>query len=411
MRVATQLARDRCRERIQRLSRSTMDRESVQREVIADLQRVIGFDRWCLPQADPDTLLPGAGLGDHDYGPGLPRALELEYSGADFAAKHDLARRPGLGEQPGRGDRGRPRPVTTVGRGAAPGRHRRHRRRRLPRRIRLLGLDRGLPGRLRAAVLRRRPRPARCGRPLDGGGAAAVGRRRTPGRTDPSDPPGVLVLDRDLRAVSRTDAASRWIAALPLADLFTLWGMLPAVIYPAATLARSGDLAHAHATLPGVNGRWIRIEAAPLDGDRDGDIAVTIRAASPAETFDLACRAHGLTARETAVMTELVAGLRDPRGGARPARLRLDGAGSPQVGVHQAGRAQPPRSAGPTGRHLTAATASSVGPGAGSPPSGRDRADPAHGCAPTARIPTARGRRRRSPPGCRSRSARRSRRA
>jgi hypothetical protein len=34
--------------------------------VIADLQRVIGFDRWCLPYADPDTLLPGVGMGNHD---------------------------------------------------------------------------------------------------------------------------------------------------------------------------------------------------------------------------------------------------------------------------------------------------------------------------------------------------------
>ena len=57
MRVATQLARDRCRERIQRLSRSSLDCESVQRAVISDLQRVIGFDRWCLPHADPDTFL------------------------------------------------------------------------------------------------------------------------------------------------------------------------------------------------------------------------------------------------------------------------------------------------------------------------------------------------------------------
>lgn len=100
--VATQLARDRCRDRIRRLSRSRLDGESVQREAIADLQRVIGFDRWCVPQADPDTLLPGVGIADHDYGPGLPRALELEYSGTDFAAKHEVARRARAGEQPGR---------------------------------------------------------------------------------------------------------------------------------------------------------------------------------------------------------------------------------------------------------------------------------------------------------------------
>lgn len=116
------------------------------------------------------------------------------------------------------------------------------------------------------------------------------------------------MLDRHLRPVSRTDAASRWMAALPLAGLFDLWGMLPAVIYPAATLARSGDVTHAHATLPGVDGRWVRIEAAPLDGDHDGEIAVTIRAATPGETFDLACRVHGLTARETAVVSAVAAG-------------------------------------------------------------------------------------------------------
>jgi hypothetical protein len=73
------------------------------------------------------------------------------------------------------------------------------------------------------------------------------------------------------------------LAALPLADLFAMWAMLPAFVYPAATLARRGDLARAHATLPVDDGRWIRIEAAPLDGDRDGDIAVTIRAAAPSE--------------------------------------------------------------------------------------------------------------------------------
>ena len=85
--------RTRCRERLLWLSRSSLDCESVQREAIAYLRRVIGFDRWCWPSADPETLLPLSGFADHDYGPRLRRALELEYSGEDFAAKHDLARR------------------------------------------------------------------------------------------------------------------------------------------------------------------------------------------------------------------------------------------------------------------------------------------------------------------------------
>ena len=235
----TKATRDRCRERIQRLSRSSLDGESIQREAIADLQRVIGFDRWCLPLADPDTLLPGVGIGDHDYGSGLPRALELEYSGADFAAKHEVARRP--------------RPASSM---AAETGGDLARSPRWDEVLRPVGI-----GDIAAAACRDTSgcwgwieayRDA-SERPfsdddLDLLAAAAPSmavvlrrsvvdvRREGP---DPSDPPGVLVLDRDLRPVSRTEAASRWIAALPLADLFASWGMLPAVIYPAATLARS----------------------------------------------------------------------------------------------------------------------------------------------------------------------------
>src|SRR5204862_427564 len=36
---------------------------------------------------------PSGGIAEHDFGPGVPRSLELEYSGNDFAAKHVLARR------------------------------------------------------------------------------------------------------------------------------------------------------------------------------------------------------------------------------------------------------------------------------------------------------------------------------
>ena len=54
---------------------------------------MIGFDRWCWPSADPDTLVPSSGVAEHDYGPAVARSLELEYSGGDFAAMGALARR------------------------------------------------------------------------------------------------------------------------------------------------------------------------------------------------------------------------------------------------------------------------------------------------------------------------------
>jgi len=91
--MTTARERDRCRERLEQLSESGIDCDSLRREAIADLQRVIGFDRWCWPLADPETLLPASGLALHDYVPAVPRSLELEYSTDEFAAKHVLARR------------------------------------------------------------------------------------------------------------------------------------------------------------------------------------------------------------------------------------------------------------------------------------------------------------------------------
>jgi hypothetical protein len=91
--VATARERCRCRERLERLNESSLDGESLQREAIAELQAVIGFDRWCWPLADPEALVPVSGAAEHDYGPGVARSLELEYSGGDFATMSALARR------------------------------------------------------------------------------------------------------------------------------------------------------------------------------------------------------------------------------------------------------------------------------------------------------------------------------
>jgi DNA-binding CsgD family transcriptional regulator len=77
-----------------------------------------------------------------------------------------------------------------------------------------------------------------------------------------------------------------------------------------ATLSRSPDLVTAaHALERVVDGRWVMIEAAPLEGDADGKIAVTLRGAAPTETFNVFCRAYGLTQRERDVVAALVAGL------------------------------------------------------------------------------------------------------
>ena len=308
--VARERERARCRERVRRLSESTLDCESIQRETIADLRRVIGFDRWCWPFADPSTLLPLSGIAEHDYGPKLRRALELEYSGEDFAAKHDVARRAdsvGSLSSETDGDLARSqrwdevlRPVGIGDTAAAACRDAlgcwgwiEAYRDDSDRRFDHDDLE------LLAAISR---------------SLGPVLRRGLTARTDGSvlepSAPGVIVLRPDLSERSATARAQRWIETLPSAGLFAAWGMLPATIYPVATVARSPKTAAgAHALERALDGRWVMIEAAPLEHDDEGQIAVTLRDATPKETFDSLSRAYALTRRERDIVAAVLAGL------------------------------------------------------------------------------------------------------
>jgi DNA-binding CsgD family transcriptional regulator len=308
--VATARARERCRERLRRLSESQLDCESLRREAIGELQRVIGFDRWCWPLADPETLLPASGLAEHDYGRAVPRALELEYSADDYAAKHVLARRANTSGSLGletKGDFARSqrwdevmRPVGIGDVAAVACRDQlgcwgwvEAYRDRGDRRFDQDDLDllAGVGGHLGSAL--RRTMYAQIG------GSRAAG----PG------PPGVIVLGQQLLPVSWTAGARAWIEAFPGAAMFAAFGMLPSVIYPAATIARSeSSAAGSHATLRTADGRWVRIEAAPFEGP-SRQIAVTLRPATAAETFDVLCRAFGFSLRERDIVAALVAGL------------------------------------------------------------------------------------------------------
>jgi hypothetical protein len=104
---------------------------------------------------------------------------------------------------------------------------------------------------------------------------------------------GVLVLDGHLRVTTSTEAACSWIAALPAAPLFTAWAILPPVVYPVVTMARTTG--HAHALERTADGRWLMIEASTVADAGEDDVAVTFRGATPAETFVFLCRAYALT--------------------------------------------------------------------------------------------------------------------
>jgi len=302
----------RCRERLERLATSTLGCESIQREAIADLQRLVGFDRWVWSLADPETLLPLGGVAEHDYGPRVPRALELEYSGGDFAAKDVLARRANpagsLSTETG-GDLARSPRWDEV--------------------LRPVGIG-------DSAVVACRDAQGCWGwvvayrdsddRPFRGGDLeflASVGPalgaalRRGLGFTPLPDrdaaklsTTGVILLNADLRVVDTTAGARAWLGAFQAAGLFAAWGMLPGTIYPVATRARAGRTATgAHALERMVDGRWVMIEAAPLEERGRGEIAVILRAATPRETFDRRCRIYGLSPRERELVAALVAGL------------------------------------------------------------------------------------------------------
>jgi DNA-binding CsgD family transcriptional regulator len=299
----------RCRERVEQLSESNHECESIQRETIAELQRVIGFDRWCWVLADPDALIPLGGIADHDYGPAVPRVLELEYSG-DFAAMDAVARRA--------------EPVASLSADTGGDLHRSSRWDEVLRRV-------GIGD---EAVVACRDAFGCWGwiktyrdsgdRPFDdtdldllatvASSLAPMVRRRLTdehraGELEPHQS-GVIVLDPDLTPVSRTSGAGAWIDALPGAALFARWGMLPAEVYPLATLARSGRASSGVRVLErAVDGRWVMIEAAPLEGDDGGKTVVTFRGATARETFDRLCRAHGLTQRERDVVGAVLAGL------------------------------------------------------------------------------------------------------
>jgi DNA-binding NarL/FixJ family response regulator len=97
---------------------------------------------------------------------------------------------------------------------------------------------------------------------------------------------------------------------MPTAKVTAMFGILPAVVYPAATLARTQDDGRgARALAPAVDGPWMMIDAARLEGRSEGNVAVSLRAATATETFDYLCRVYALSRRERDVVSALLAGL------------------------------------------------------------------------------------------------------
>jgi DNA-binding CsgD family transcriptional regulator len=316
--VASDREQERCLEHLTKLVGATLDSDAVRYEAVAALKRVLGFDRWAWPLADPETLITLGGIADHNYGPTIPRLLELEYGSEDFAGMRSVAQRRS------------PVASLTVETGADLARSR-----RWDEVLRPAGIgdeavvacrdDFGCWGWLKVyrdddqrsfgeqEIATMREAAPMLGAALRRSLACAF-----PDGAGTMRPPASLLLDIHLRPIAQTSGWPAWAGALPGAAAYAAFGMLPAMVYPVATLLRSGDPACSVRTLERASdGTWTIVEGASLEGAGEASFIVTLRRASSDETFDRLCRLYGLTSRERQVVAVVFSGLETRSASAR----------------------------------------------------------------------------------------------
>ena len=307
-------ARERCRERLERLALAELGPEEARRTAIEELRRAIGFDRWCWPLTDPDSGLSTNGIGDVNFWPSLARMVALEEHG-DITSKPSLV----TGRQASAA-------LSAVTRGNL-ARSRRWRECLQPYGIgdELMTVCRDRHGCWGSVELMRDSGDAPFNEDeirLLHDLAPTLGtlvRRSLPQTwqtvpaVDRSDTPGTLILDDDLRPAGRTKPFGDWIAELPSADLYERLQILPTAVYEIG--ARLLAPPEAHSGLPNrvrirtATGRWAVLEGAVLEGGAGGRVVITVRAATSEEVFDLLGRVHELTQRERQLVPLMLNGL------------------------------------------------------------------------------------------------------
>jgi DNA-binding CsgD family transcriptional regulator len=297
-------ARSRCRDRLEVLAGAGLDADTARREAIGELRRAVGFERWCWPLTDPDSGLSVGGIGDVDFWPVLPRLVALEHGG-DVTSKPRLL----AGRQPSAA-------LSAATRGDL-ARSRRWRECLQPYGIgdELMTACRDRHGCWGSLELMRDAGEAPfaeedtrlladlapiLGALLRGGVIRADG--AVPGD---APPPGTLILDAELRPTGWTPAFREWLAELPAS------GALPPAVYEIAARAGQAVGLPNRVRIRAATGRWSVLEGAPLEGDGGVGrmMAITARAATAEEVFDVLCRAHALSRRERQLAALLLGGL------------------------------------------------------------------------------------------------------
>jgi DNA-binding CsgD family transcriptional regulator len=299
----------RARERLEALTDAGLDSEQARYAAIETLRRAVGFDRWCWPLTDPGSGLSTSGIGEFDFWPSLPRLAALEEHG-DVTSKPSLVagRRASI--------------ALSAATGGDLARSRRWRECLSPYGIgdELMTACRDRHGCWGSVELMRDGADA----PFDDEDARLLEElaptlgtllRRSllqswqADRGDPRPlPPATLILDPELGPSSWTPTFTDWLAELPAAR-----EMLPTAIYEIG--ARVLTPREAATGLPASvrvgtrTGRWAVIEGAPLEGAELGHVAITVRAATADEIFDLLGKTYDLTRRERQLVALVLEGL------------------------------------------------------------------------------------------------------
>jgi DNA-binding CsgD family transcriptional regulator len=298
--------RSRARERLEALAGADLAADEARYAAIETLRPAVGFERWCWPLTDPGSTLSTSGIGELDFWPSLPRLAALEEHG-DVTSKPQLA----LG------------PRASVALSAAT----RGDLARSPRWRECLS-PYGIGDELMTVCRDRHGCWGSVELMRDGGDApfddederfldalapvlGTLLRRgaRFGRQAEPVDLlPATLILDADLRVTSWTLTLQGW-----LPELLVAGEMLPTSVYElGARVLTPPERAHGLPAIVRVRthtGRWATLEGAPLEGADRGGVAISVRAATADEIFDLLCKTYDLTRRERQLVALVLDGL------------------------------------------------------------------------------------------------------
>lgn len=314
MPVGRERARARCRRQLERLAESRLDVDSLRLEALEHLRRAIGFDLWCCPLVDPDSLVPHRPVVSDTmpFGAGLPRFLVQDQRADEINSRAVLARG---------GDHVCILSASTGGDLAR------------CRRWREFAEPAGMGDELRAAVVDEHGCWAsfellRAGGdpPFDAGDAGLardaariLARALRLGNVGPravhdveAGQTGVLLMDDDLRPQGFTQAARDWFSVLGARERAE-HTPLPTHVYGVVGRLLAGEAGDDPGRPPRVRvrtgpARWAIVEAARVEGPANA-IAVTVHGATAEDVLALVARAHGLTARERELVALVLEGL------------------------------------------------------------------------------------------------------